>query len=41
MIDETDGVRTVRFPAVLSRTPASVRLRPPDLDEHGEELRRA
>jgi crotonobetainyl-CoA:carnitine CoA-transferase CaiB-like acyl-CoA transferase len=38
-VDETDGVRTVRFPAHLSETPATVRRRPPDLDEHGEELR--
>ena len=34
VVDETDGVRTVRFPAELSETPASVRLRPPDLGEH-------
>ena len=40
VVDETDGVRTVRFPARLGRTPASVRLRPPELDEHGDELRR-
>jgi crotonobetainyl-CoA:carnitine CoA-transferase CaiB-like acyl-CoA transferase len=39
-VDETDGVRTVSFPARLSETPATVRRRPPDLDEHGEELRR-
>ena len=39
VVDETDGVRTVAFPAQLSDTPASVRLRPPDLDEHGDELR--
>jgi crotonobetainyl-CoA:carnitine CoA-transferase CaiB-like acyl-CoA transferase len=39
VVDETDGVRTVRFPAQLSRTPASVRRRPPDLDEHGGEIR--
>jgi crotonobetainyl-CoA:carnitine CoA-transferase CaiB-like acyl-CoA transferase len=39
VVDETDGVRTVRFPARLSETPAGVRLRPPELDEHGEELR--
>jgi crotonobetainyl-CoA:carnitine CoA-transferase CaiB-like acyl-CoA transferase len=39
-VDETDGVRTVRFPAHLSETPATVRRRPPDLDEHGDELRR-
>ena len=40
VIDETDGVRTVAFPALLSETPATVRRRPPELDEHGEELRR-
>jgi crotonobetainyl-CoA:carnitine CoA-transferase CaiB-like acyl-CoA transferase len=40
VVDETDGVRTVTFPARLSETPATVRLRPPDLDEHGDELRR-
>jgi crotonobetainyl-CoA:carnitine CoA-transferase CaiB-like acyl-CoA transferase len=40
VVDETDGVRTVRFPASLSHTPATVRRRPPDLDEHGDELRR-
>jgi crotonobetainyl-CoA:carnitine CoA-transferase CaiB-like acyl-CoA transferase len=41
VVDETDGVRTVAFPAHLSRTPASVRRRPPDLDEHGDEVRAA
>ena len=40
VVDETGGVRTVRFPAQLSETPAVVRRRPPDLDEHGDELRR-
>jgi crotonobetainyl-CoA:carnitine CoA-transferase CaiB-like acyl-CoA transferase len=40
VVDETDGVRTVAFPARLSETPATVRRRPPDLDEHGEEIRR-
>ena len=40
-VDETDGVRTVTFPAHLSETPATVRRRPPDLDEHGAEFRRA
>jgi crotonobetainyl-CoA:carnitine CoA-transferase CaiB-like acyl-CoA transferase len=40
VVDETDGVRTVRFPAHLSQTPASVRRRPPDLGEHDEEIRR-
>ena len=39
VVDETDGVRTVSFPVHLSRTPATTRLRPPDLDEHGNELR--
>jgi crotonobetainyl-CoA:carnitine CoA-transferase CaiB-like acyl-CoA transferase len=39
VIDETDGVRTVRFPARLSETPATVRRRPPDLGEHSEEIR--
>ena len=40
VVDETDGVRTVAFPAHLSETPATVRRRPPELDEHGAELRR-
>jgi len=40
VVDETDGVRTVAFPARLSETPAVVRRRPPDLDEHADELRR-
>ncbi|HET7130177.1 MAG TPA: CoA transferase [Gaiellaceae bacterium] len=39
VIDETGGVRTVAFPARLSETPATVRRRPPDLGEHGDELR--
>jgi crotonobetainyl-CoA:carnitine CoA-transferase CaiB-like acyl-CoA transferase len=39
-VDETDGVRTVSFPARLSETPATVRRRPPGLDEHGQDLRR-
>ncbi|MGN6797093.1 MAG: CaiB/BaiF CoA transferase family protein [Gaiellaceae bacterium] len=39
VVDETDGVRTVAFPAHLSDTPATVRRRPPDLDEHGDEIR--
>jgi len=39
VVDETDGVRTVAFPARLSATPAATRLRPPSLDEHGAELR--
>jgi crotonobetainyl-CoA:carnitine CoA-transferase CaiB-like acyl-CoA transferase len=40
VVDETDGVRTVPFPARLSETPATIRRRPPELDEHGEEIRR-
>ena len=40
VVDETDGVRTVAFPARLSRTPARVRRRPPELGEHSDELRR-
>ena len=40
VVDETDGVRTVAFPARLSETPATVRRRPPELDEHGDEIRR-
>lgn len=40
LVDETGGVRTVRFPAQLSRTPATVRRPPPDLGEHDEELGR-
>jgi crotonobetainyl-CoA:carnitine CoA-transferase CaiB-like acyl-CoA transferase len=40
-VDETDGVRTVRFPAQLSETPATVRRPPPGLDEHGDEIKRA
>jgi crotonobetainyl-CoA:carnitine CoA-transferase CaiB-like acyl-CoA transferase len=40
VVDETDGVRTVAFPARLSETPATVRRRPPDLGEHGDEIRR-
>ncbi len=39
VVDETGGVRTVAFPARLSETPAEVRLRPPDLDEHGPAIR--
>jgi crotonobetainyl-CoA:carnitine CoA-transferase CaiB-like acyl-CoA transferase len=40
IVDETDGVRTVSFPAHLSTSPATVRRRPPNLDEHGAEIRR-
>jgi crotonobetainyl-CoA:carnitine CoA-transferase CaiB-like acyl-CoA transferase len=39
VVDETDGVRTVAFPARLSETPAEVRLRPPELDEQGPAIR--
>jgi crotonobetainyl-CoA:carnitine CoA-transferase CaiB-like acyl-CoA transferase len=38
-VDETAGVRTVRPPYGLSSTPARVRLPPPALDEHGDEIR--
>ena len=38
-VDETDGVRTVRPVARLSRTPADVRRRPPRLGEHDAEIR--
>ncbi len=40
VVDELEGVRTVTFPAHLSETPARTRRRPPDLDEHGDEIRR-
>jgi crotonobetainyl-CoA:carnitine CoA-transferase CaiB-like acyl-CoA transferase len=39
-VDETDGVRTVPFPAHLWKTPATVRRRPPNLDEHATSIRR-
>lgn len=38
-VDETSGTRTVAPPYGLSGTPAEVRLPPPALDEHGEEIR--
>jgi len=38
-VDESDGVRTVRFPVDLPETPAATRRRPPELDEHGAEIR--
>jgi crotonobetainyl-CoA:carnitine CoA-transferase CaiB-like acyl-CoA transferase len=38
-VDETGGVTTVRPAVRLSGTPASVRLPPPALDEHGAALR--
>ena len=41
VVDETDGVRTVAFPAPLSRDAGRPsRRRPPELDEHGDEIRR-
>jgi crotonobetainyl-CoA:carnitine CoA-transferase CaiB-like acyl-CoA transferase len=39
VVDEIHGVRTVSFPAELSRTPAVTRYRPPDFDEHGDAIR--
>ena len=39
-VGEVGGVKTVRYPAALSRTPATLRRRPPGLDEHGDEIRR-
>ena len=39
-VDETDGVRTVRSPMHLDRTPVRVERRPPRLDEHGDAIRR-
>jgi len=38
-VDSTGGVRTVTFPVDLSETPAATRSRPPELDEHGAEIR--
>lgn len=38
-VDEFDGVRGPRSPLELSATPAQTRRRPPELDEHGAELR--
>lgn len=38
-VDETDGVRTVRSPMHLDRTPVRVERRPPRLDEHGDAIR--
>jgi crotonobetainyl-CoA:carnitine CoA-transferase CaiB-like acyl-CoA transferase len=38
-VDETGGVRTVRSPMHLDRTPVRVERRPPRLDEHGDEIR--
>jgi crotonobetainyl-CoA:carnitine CoA-transferase CaiB-like acyl-CoA transferase len=39
VVGAVDGVRSVSFPAALSRTPATLRRRPPLLDEHGAEIR--
>jgi crotonobetainyl-CoA:carnitine CoA-transferase CaiB-like acyl-CoA transferase len=39
VVDDTGGVRTVAFPAHLSASPATTRRPPPDLDEHGDEVR--
>ena len=38
-VDDTGGTRTVAPPFGLSATPAEVRLPPPALDEHGDEIR--
>jgi crotonobetainyl-CoA:carnitine CoA-transferase CaiB-like acyl-CoA transferase len=38
-IDTCGGIRTVRFPVSLSRTPAQTRRPPPELGEHGDEIR--
>lgn len=38
-IDEFEGVRSPRSPLTLSATPAETRLRPPEVDEQGEEIR--
>jgi crotonobetainyl-CoA:carnitine CoA-transferase CaiB-like acyl-CoA transferase len=38
-VDEIEGVRSPRSPLALSVTPTETRRRPPELDEHGSELR--
>jgi len=38
-VDDPDGVPSVRHPIRLSETPPDYRLPPPDLDEHGAEIR--
>jgi crotonobetainyl-CoA:carnitine CoA-transferase CaiB-like acyl-CoA transferase len=38
-VDEFEGVRTPSSPIGLSGSPAETGLSPPDLDEHGEEMR--
>lgn len=38
-VDEFEGVRSPRSPLELSATPTATRRRPPELDEHGAELR--
>jgi crotonobetainyl-CoA:carnitine CoA-transferase CaiB-like acyl-CoA transferase len=40
LIDERDGVRTPVSPLGLERTPPATSLPPPELDEHGEAIRR-
>jgi crotonobetainyl-CoA:carnitine CoA-transferase CaiB-like acyl-CoA transferase len=38
-IDDFEGVKTARSPLSLSATPAETRLRPPSIDEQGDEIR--
>jgi crotonobetainyl-CoA:carnitine CoA-transferase CaiB-like acyl-CoA transferase len=38
-VDDRGGARTVASPLGLERTPARTHLRPPRLDEHGDEIR--
>jgi crotonobetainyl-CoA:carnitine CoA-transferase CaiB-like acyl-CoA transferase len=40
VVGVVDHTPSVAFPAALSRTPATMRRRPPHLDEHGNEIRR-
>jgi crotonobetainyl-CoA:carnitine CoA-transferase CaiB-like acyl-CoA transferase len=40
VVGVVDDTPAVAFPAALSRTPATMRRRPPRLDEHGSEIRR-
>lgn len=39
-IDDFGGVKSARSPLNLSATPAETRLRPPEIDEQGEEIRK-
>lgn len=39
-VDEYDGIRSPRSPLELSATPTSTRRRPPELDQHGADLRK-